>query len=117
MTVKNAVVRYIAQKVAKLIQEIGFTPEKIAKLTEDIIKILRGEAGRGHHQDSERMAVGRFALHEWVFIVCTLALIVLLGLFFTGGRSSILYLLLFLVSSGMIVTALLHKDDDMPPSR
>ncbi len=58
MAVKNAVVRYIAQKVAKLIQEIGFTPEKIAKLTEDIIKILRGEAGRGHHQDSERMAVG-----------------------------------------------------------
>ncbi len=102
---KNAVVRYILQKAAKLIQEIGFTPEKIAKLAEDIIK------------DSERMAVGRFALHEWVFIVCTLALIVLLGFFFTGVRSSILYLLLFLVSSGVIVTALLHKDDDMPPSR
>ncbi len=60
--------------------------------------------------------MGRFALHEWVFIICTLALIVLVGFFFTGGRSFILYLLIFLASSGVIVTALLHKSD-MPPSR
>ncbi len=105
MTVKNAVVGYIPQNAAKLLPRDWVHPR------EDC------EGGRGHHQDSERMAVGRFALHEWVFIVCILALIVLLGFFFIGGRSSILYLLIFLVSSGGIVTALLHKDDDMPPSR